>query len=109
MPIRPENKDRYPKNWKEIRERILKRANNRCEFDGCGVKNYTKHPITGSKVVLTIAHLNHTPEDCRDENLKAACQRCHNRYDIKHRIEGIEERKIEKRINENQSLKKYGE
>ena len=24
MPIKPENKSRYPKNWKEIRERILK-------------------------------------------------------------------------------------
>ena len=29
------------------------------------------------KIVLTIAHLNHAPEDCRDENLKALCQR-HN-------------------------------
>jgi hypothetical protein len=35
-------------------------------------------------VVLTVAHLNHTPEDCRDENLKAMCQRCHLRYDLKH-------------------------
>lgn len=39
------------------------------------------------KVVLTIAHLNHTPEDCRPENLRALCQRCHNRYDAKHRAE----------------------
>jgi hypothetical protein len=36
------------------------------------------------KVVLTVAHLNHTPEDCRDENLKAMCQRCHLRYDHDH-------------------------
>jgi hypothetical protein len=34
---------------------------------------------------LTVAHLNHTPEDCRDENLKAMCPRCHNRYDSAHR------------------------
>jgi hypothetical protein len=39
------------------------------------------------KVVLTIAHLNHTPEDCRPENLRALCQRCHNQYDAKHRAE----------------------
>jgi elongation factor P--beta-lysine ligase len=39
MPIRPENKDRYPKDWPEIRKRILERAKNRCEF--CGVENHT--------------------------------------------------------------------
>lgn len=39
MPIKPENKARYPKNWKDIRARILQRANNRCEF--CGVENHT--------------------------------------------------------------------
>ena len=87
MPIRPENKDRYPKNWKEIRTQILERANNRCEF--CGAENHTwvDRPAPKYKVyvVLTIAHLNHQPEDCRPENLRALCQRCHNRYDADHR------------------------
>ena len=87
MPIKPENKSRYPKNWKEIRERILKRANNRCEF--CGVENHTyrHNPKTGKDayIVLTIAHLDHTPENCSDDNLKALCQRCHNQYDAEHR------------------------
>ena len=33
---------KYPPNWKtEIRPRILKRAENRCEF--CGIKNYAVH------------------------------------------------------------------
>lgn len=32
-------------------------------------------------VVLTIAHLNHDPADCRPDNLKAWCQRCHLSYD----------------------------
>lgn len=35
------------------------------------------------RVVLTVAHLNHEPMDCRPENLKAMCQRCHLRYDGK--------------------------
>lgn len=31
---------KYPKNWlTEIRPRILKRANNTCEFNGCNFKN----------------------------------------------------------------------
>ena len=88
MPIKPENKGRYPKNWKEIRQQILQCANNRCEF--CGRENHSMVDNGHGKmikVVLTIAHLNHTPEDCRPENLRALCQRCHNRYDAKHRAE----------------------
>jgi 5-methylcytosine-specific restriction endonuclease McrA len=44
------------------------------------------------RIVLTVAHLNHTPEDCRDENLKALCQRCHNRYDAAERRRGMRSR-----------------
>jgi 5-methylcytosine-specific restriction endonuclease McrA len=89
MPIKPENKKRYPANWKQIRESILERAHNRCEF--CGKQNHTYfwNEKTGKmvKVVLTIAHLDHTPENCDPENLRALCQACHNRYDAKHRAE----------------------
>ena len=35
-------------------------------------------------IVLTVAHLNHTPEDCRPENLAAMCQRHHLAYDHDH-------------------------
>ena len=83
MPIRPENKARYPKDWKSISERIrFERAANKCEV--CGAENYKPHPETGSKVILTVAHLDHKPENCADENLKAMCQRCHLRYDAHH-------------------------
>lgn len=34
-----------------------------------------------ARIVLTVAHLDHTPENCEDDNLKAMCQRCHLRYD----------------------------
>jgi hypothetical protein len=37
----------------------------------------TKHV----KVVLTVAHLDHTPANCDPSNLRAWCQRCHLRYD----------------------------
>jgi len=70
----------YPDDWKEISERIrFERAKNKCEE--CGAENYKPHPVTGSKVILTVAHLNHDINDCRDENLKAMCQRCHLNYD----------------------------
>ncbi len=87
MPIRPENKCRYPKNWKAISQRIRARAGDKCEW--CGAKNNEPHPVTSSRVVLTVAHLDHTPENCHDENLKALCQRCHNAYDAKERARGI--------------------
>lgn len=33
------------------------------------------------RVVLTVAHLDHRPENCAPENLRALCQRCHLAYD----------------------------
>jgi len=85
VPIRPENAWLYPANWSEIRDDILIRAGYRCEW--CGAADYEPHPETGARVILTVAHLNHEPGDCRPNNLKALCQRCHNRYDREHRNE----------------------
>lgn len=102
MPIRPENRKRYPKNWKEISLRIrFHRAKGRCECDGecgehegrrCGAFHGEDHPVTQSKVILTTAHLSEEVENCSDENLKAMCQKCHNRYDREMRARGIKER-----------------
>jgi hypothetical protein len=39
---------------------------------------------TGSIVILTAAHLDHTPENCSEENLRAMCQGCHLHYDTEH-------------------------
>lgn len=88
MPIKPENRKRYPAHWKQIRAEILERAGHCCEgspdFPDCRVANYERHPETGSKVVLTIAHLDHIPENCDHSNLRAWCQRCHLNYDKHH-------------------------
>lgn len=40
MPIKPENKARYPANWSDIRAEILRRAGDRCEQ--CNVQNHTR-------------------------------------------------------------------
>lgn len=88
MPIRPENKARYPKDWKRIADAIRERAGHRCEgspaYPDCRAPNGAPHPVTGSRVVLTVAHLDHTPENCEAHNLKAMCQRCHLTYDAEH-------------------------
>jgi hypothetical protein len=91
MPIRPENRARYPKDWKQIVARVRERSGDKCEgspaFPDCRADNGQPHPITGSKVVLTTGHLNHVPEDCDLSNLKHWCQRCHLVYDANHHAE----------------------
>ena len=96
MPIRPEMRARYPKDWK-LRSRFVRfvRAKGRCEW--CGAKHGEPHPITGGKVVLTTAHVHdHRPEAASLLNLAALCQRCHNRHDAPMRRAGIRERRNEK-------------
>lgn len=90
----PFDKSRYPKDWPAISLKIRKRSGGQCECEGeCGLHRTTPgprrcterngHPAKWAKgiIVLTVAHLNHIPMDCRDDNLKAMCQRCHLRYD----------------------------
>lgn len=96
-PIRAENRARYPRNWARISARIRHiRAGGRCECEGhCGLhherrceeQNGKPAKWANGKVILTVAHLDHTPENCADENLRAMCQRCHLRYDREHHSE----------------------
>lgn len=97
MPIRPENRARYPKEWRAISLSIrAERAGWRCEgspaYPDCRAENGKPHPVTGGKVVLTVGHLDHVPENCDPANLKAWCQRCHNTYDLPMRKAGIAQR-----------------
>ena len=103
MPIRPENRDRYPDDWQEISRRVrFERAEGRCEctgecgrrhtYDRCMARHGEAHPVTDSIVVLTVAHMDHTPENNDDANLRAMCQRCHNSYDSASRAEGVKRR-----------------
>ena len=105
-PIRPEERSRYPDDWRAISERIRRiRARNRCECDGrcgrprghehdpatgslrCAARNGQPAPVSGARVVLTVAHLDHTPENNDEANLMALCQRCHLAYDHDHHAE----------------------
>src|SRR5262245_21912841 len=102
MPIKKENLERYPKDWRKISWWIIHvRAANVCEGiyengDKCLAENHKPHPITGKKVVLSVAHLDHCPEnsdqdltpeeaaDLSKSNMRAFCQLCHNRWDREH-------------------------
>lgn len=127
MPIRPENRCRYPANWKAISAAVRADAGNRCEgspdFPDCRVANGALGARTADgvwlpaepmqeirlrldwpnpgmlwwcsngerreylrivRIVLTVAHLDHQPENCDRSNLRAWCQRCHLWYDRHH-------------------------
>jgi len=132
MPITAENRARYPRNWPAISASIRERAQDRCEWPGCGAMQYAVGhwdlrggiwqwlPMCGSGpadaagqglrwpdyqrwtysearqyaaemycgegqpaivIVLTVAHLDHQPENCDPANLKCWCQRHHLAYD----------------------------
>lgn len=51
----------------------------------CDERQHTVGRDMRGRVVLTVAHLDHTPENCAPDNLRAMCQGCHNRYDQAHR------------------------
>lgn len=89
MPIKPENRARYPQDWDQIALAVKAEAGWRCvgspAYPDCRARHGEAHPVTGAQVVLTVAHLDHRPENCERSNLRAWCQRCHNTYDAPHR------------------------
>lgn len=127
MPIKPENRARYPKDWPAISRAAKERAGWHCQHPGCLAQQYAAgwwrqtmrahvwvaewprdgvfmgqtyadaravaagmYAAQGESgpapviIVLTIAHLDHTPENCADDNLRAWCQRHHLAYDAEH-------------------------
>lgn len=97
MPIK--DKSLYPADWAEISRRTRDLAGGHCEE--CGIKNHLRGYRTSDggfmsvpdnmsgyvgdskiiRIVLTVAHLDHNPANCAQQNLRALCQRCHLRYD----------------------------
>ena len=109
MPIKPENRSRYPANWKAIRDAVRARSGDCCEgspdFPDCRRPNgWLLNKRTGeltddgqiaeawehadgdkvTKIVLTVGHLDHQPEHNDMANLRHWCQRCHLHYDRHH-------------------------
>lgn len=94
----PMVRSRYPENWEQISYEIrFVRAGGKCEgspaYPECRAEHGKPHPVTGSIVVLTTAHIGaplpdgmpgnaHNKMDVRPENLRAWCQRCHLTYDL---------------------------
>jgi hypothetical protein len=96
------DKRRYPPEWPAIRAQILQRAGNRCEgtpmHPDCRAENGKRHPVTGSVVVLTTAHLwDPDPMNCDEKNLRSLCQRCHLNWDRSHHLAKQKRRREEQK------------
>lgn len=125
MPIRPEYRHFYQGEWKTIRQQRLDAAGHKCEW--CGVPDrkwihrntedhkqftviYSAYDFYAALrsgnyltfIILTVAHLNHDPSDNRPENLRALCQLCHLRYDMKHHVQSRRMNRRKAAINNGQ-------
>lgn len=113
------DRSRYPEDWERIVAAIRARAGDRCECEGecghtppigdlhadaagtlvldlrCTARQGELHHATGSRVVLTTAHMWRGPcaehhaagIKCGDpEHLKSMCQMCHLAYDLPQHI-----------------------
>ncbi len=96
------NRHLYPENWEDIslavREKsgwTCQKCGKQCRKTGESIWEFvqrvklsnleiTRHPI---KWCLTVAHLNHEPSDCCEENLMAMCAPCHLKYDADHHVQ----------------------
>ncbi len=112
---------KYPRDWKAISLRIRERDGWKCKW--CGLANGAVgcrgadgrfYEATGDgwdenvleaivdskliKIVLTVAHIDHTTTNNSDDNLAALCQRCHQRHDIEQHVRNAAETRRRKRI-----------
>jgi len=95
------NKDFYPDDWalRSYFVRII-RAKNKCEW--CKAENGKPHPITGSKVILTTAHIFDDIDRPHNLlNLAALCQKCHLNHDKRKHVRN---RKINREKKDKQIL-----
>lgn len=100
-PIKPENRKLYPADWPVIAKEVKDDSFWICQCDGrcgrlphadpCGAVHKGRHPATGSEVIITVAHLDHNPQNNGEPhnrpNLMAMCQACHLAYDAEHHAE----------------------
>jgi len=98
----PMDRRLYPVDWEAIALKIKDGADWTCEncrercrrpnenllafihrtsagVDSAAGLERTQHP---RRWMLTVAHLDHCPENCDRTNLKALCVPCHARYDL---------------------------
>jgi len=124
----PFDRSRYPEGWEITSWKIrFERGQGRCECTGecglhqerCNAEQGKAHPLTGSIVWLTCAHLGtplpaqaglpdgtpgdkHNKMDVRPENLKGMCQRCHLAFDLNDHIRNAARSRYQNKLDAGQ-------
>jgi hypothetical protein len=97
----PMNRAQYHPDWESISRQIREQAGWRCEgsprFPECRAEHGSPHPVTGSRVVLTVAHLDHDKANNDPANLRALCQRCHLDWDLDHHMSNARRTRAERK------------
>ena len=84
----------YPENWKWLSKQIRQRNDGKCEL--CDAENGKPHWKTGSKVILTVHHIDSDKSNNSELNLISLCQRCHLRLDLEKHIKNRKKTAAEK-------------
>lgn len=93
----PMNRKLYPPNWEAIALEVKEAANWKCEECGQDCRKSGESWFEffdrtcwslalnekWGQYILTVAHLDHQPENSDRANLRAWCSVCHCRYDLK--------------------------
>lgn len=93
----PMNRADYPIDWESLSRRVKDEQGWQCLW--CSATHGMLHPLTGSKVVLTTAHIDHNNTNNARENLAALCQRCHLKHDHKQHMTNASKTRREKKRN----------
>lgn len=92
----PVDWSKYPENWKEIAFAVKDAAGWKCEKCGKQCRR-PKEKFDTHKRTLTVAHINHVEQDCREENLVAMCPKCHLFYDgLRKQLQRLAKKRIER-------------
>ena len=97
----PMDRKFYPENWDEIATEIKESVLWKCEECGKQCRRngeswaeffsdwdlrsdeFSEAIDHKQRFTLTVAHLDHVPNNCDRSNLRALCAPCHLRYDVK--------------------------
>lgn len=90
----PMERERYPVGWEEIARAVKDAAEWKCQKCGKQCRR-PGEPFDTHKNTLTVAHLDHTPENCAPSNLMAMCAPCHLRYDAAQHAESRRRRRAD--------------
>lgn len=99
----PMKRDLYPDDWNEVAKRVKDAAHWCCQrcFLQCRRPGET---FDTHKRTLTVAHLDHDPANCSDENLVAMCAPCHLDYDKHHHARNAARTRLRKQETAGQTV-----